>query len=156
MIGTAELRDEFAVVAAARHEDSRKLLAFWNARGPDGIVMGRDLPSRAIAALLSHLMVWEPAGDMTDMHVRLAGSALMRRFPGDLRGRLMSELFPQQTFAELLRGTKRVIQSGAPEILDLRVTSGKIERLHLEVVVLPIRSPDRKRSWVLVGAFCFE
>lgn len=68
----------------------------------------------------------------------------------------MSELFPQQTFAELLRGTKRVIQSGAPEILDLRVTSGKIERLHLEVVVLPIRSPDRKRSWVLVGAFCFE
>jgi hypothetical protein len=152
----ADFRDEFSVIAKPRHKDSEKLLAFWSGRAPDGIVMGRDVPSRAIAPILSHIVVWEPLEDLSDMRIRLAGAALARRFPGDLRGRLMSELFQPADFAVRLPESLAVIDSGTPLILDSRVVSGTIERIHLEVVVLPILSPDRKRGWLLTGTSYFD
>ena len=154
-IGVADLHDAYAIIAAPRHPDSKKLVAFWNASGPDGIVMGRDVPSRKIANLLSHIMVWEPLDDSSDMNVRLAGAALQRRFAGDLKGRMMSELFPPSDFRDHLRNALGVIESGAPLVLDSHVSCGKIEQLHLEVVMLPIASPDRAHRWLLAGSFYF-
>ena len=154
-IGVADLHDDYAVIAAPRHPDSEKLVAFWNAREPDGIVMGRDVPSRKIAPLLSHVIVWEPFADRSNMKVRLAGAALQRRFSGDLKGRKMSELFPPVDFRDHLRETFGVIESGAPLVLDSRVFCGNIEHLHLETVLLPISSPDRTQRWLLAGSFYF-
>jgi hypothetical protein len=154
-IGVADLRDDYAIIAAPRHPDSEKLVAFWNTRGPDGIVMGRDVPSRAIAHLLSHVVVWEPVADRSNMKVRLAGAALQRRFSGDLKGRMMSELFPPADFRNHLRETFSVIESGTPLVLDSHVFCGNIEHLHLETVLLPISSPDRAQCWLLAGSFYF-
>lgn len=153
--GVLDLHDNFAVVAAPRHNDSRNLLAFWKLRAPDGIVMGRDVPSRAIAPLLSHMVVWEPVADGADMKVRLAGAALQRRFSGDLKGHRMSELFAPADFRDHLREMHCVIESGEPRILDSRVSCGTIEQLHLEIVELPVVSPDRAQCWVLSGTFYF-
>ena len=155
-VGVLDLHDDYHVVAAPRHKDAEKLLAFWNERAPDGIVMGRDVPSRAVAPLLSHIMVWEPLDDASDMKVRLAGAALQRRFEGDLKGRMMSELFPPGDFRDHLRDGLRVVESGTPLVLDSRVSCAKIEHLHLEVVMLPILSPERTRRWLLSGTFYFE
>ena len=154
-IGVADLHDDYSVIATPRHPNSEKLVAFWSARGADGIVMGRDVPSRAIAHLLSYIIVWEPLDDRSDMRVRLAGAALQRRFSGDLKGRAMSELFPPADFRDHLRDAFNVIETGIPLILDSHVICGSIERLHLETVWLPIVSPDRAHWWLLTGSFYF-
>jgi len=152
----AHFRDEFTLIPAPRHQGAKKLLAFWNTRPAGGIVVGRDVPSRAIASLLSHIVVWEPLEDNSDMKVRLAGAALSRRFPGDLKGRTMSDLFPAEQFRRTLTESKQVFESGKPLVLDSQVMRGTIEVLHLEVVLLPIRSPDGKRPWLLSGVFYFD
>jgi hypothetical protein len=154
--GVLDLHDNYAVVAAPRHRDSERLLSFWRQRAPDGIVMGRDVPSRTIAPLLSHVMVWEPVADGADMKVRLAGAALQRRFSGDLKGRVMSELYAPADFRDHRQDMLRVIESGVPLVLDSRISCGNIEHLHLEMVVLPILSPDRAHGWVLSGIFYFN
>jgi hypothetical protein len=154
-IGVADLHDNFAIIAVPRHPDSEKLIAFWNLRAPDGIVMARDVPSRKISHLLSHVIVWEPSADRSNMKVRLAGAALQRRFSGDLKGRMMSDLFPPADFRSHLREALSVIESGAPLVLDSHVFCGNIEQLHLETVLLPIVSPDRAQCWLLAGCFYF-
>ncbi|HUO98108.1 MAG TPA: PAS domain-containing protein [Rhizomicrobium sp.] len=154
--GNLDLRDVYEQISTPRHRDSQKLIAFWNARPSDGIVMSRDVPSRQIADLLSRISVWEPVIDTTDLRVRLAGEAVNRRLPGDIRGRLMSELFRSADFKDHMYRTRRVIESGQPLILDSRLFAGRIERLHMEVVLLPIRSPDRSHIWLMVGVFYFD
>lgn len=151
----AETTELYAIVQAAAHPDSKKLLAFWEARSEDGIVMGRDVPSRAIAPLLSHIAVWEPVDEGRNMKIRLAGEAMHRRFPGDLRGLLMSELFASN-FADHLGNARRVLETGLPLILDARMSYGNIEKLHLEVVLLPVVAPARNGLWVLTGGFYFD
>jgi len=152
----AESTEHYAIIPEAVHPDSKKLLAFWEARPKDGIVMGRDVPSRAIARLLSRIAVWEPVDEGRNMRIRLAGEAMHRQFQGDLRGRLMSELFPPENFADHLGNARRVLETGLPLILDARVSYGNIEKLHTEVVLLPVVAPDRNGFWVLAGGFHFD
>jgi hypothetical protein len=151
-----ETTEQYAVVPEAAHPDSKKLLAFWASRPKDGIVMGRDVPSRAIASLLAYVMVWEPVEDGRDMRVRLAGDALHRRFQGDLRGRLMSELFSPAYRAGHLENARNAIVTGGPVIVDTHTNYGNIEKLHAEVVLLPMLSPDRSVRWVLTGSFYYN
>jgi hypothetical protein len=151
-----ETTEQYAVVPEAAHPDSKKLLAFWDCRPRDGIVMGRDVPSRAIASLLAYVMVWEPVEKGRDMRVRLAGDALHRRFQGNLRGRLMSDLFSPAYRAGHLENARNAIVMGEPVIIDSHMNYGNIEKLHVEVVLLPMLSPDRSARWVLAGSFFFN
>jgi hypothetical protein len=154
--GDSECSEKYAIVPAAVHPDSNYLLSFWEARPRDGIVLGRDVPSRAIARLLGSIMVWEPVEQGQDMKVRLAGDALHRRFPGDLRGRRMSELFMPVNFRGHLQNAHHVIAGGQPLILDSRMYYGNIEKLHVEVVLLPVAAHDRSGNWLMAGSFYFN
>ena len=154
-VGSEDLRETFTPLPAPRHPDAQKLKTFWEARPADGIVVGRDVPSRAISHLLSHVVVWEPFENGSDMRVRLAGAALARRFPDNLKGRTMSELFPND-FRSHLSESDQVFEKGTPLFLESRVSCGKIEVLHLEIALLPVRSPDGKRPWLLTGVFFFD
>jgi hypothetical protein len=151
-----ETTEQYAVVSAAAHPDSKRLLAFWDARPQDGIVMGRDVPSRAIASLLTYVMVWEPVKSGADMRVRLAGDALHRRFKGNLRGRMMSELFSPEHFAGHLSNVHKIMETGQSVIVDSHTNYGRIEKMHLETILLPVFSPDRAARWVLAGSFFFN
>lgn len=152
-VSPVQFRDEVAYIAAPELPGPQRLLAIWQTRPADGLMMGRDVPSRALAPLLSHLVVWEPLNDATDFRVRLAGDTLHRRFDGDIKGRLMSELFPVQDLAEHLQTNRRAINSDSPVFLKVFVTSKVAENLSAEVVILPIVSPDRASLWTLSGAF---
>jgi len=150
------LRDQYFVVETASHPDAQQLVAFWNARQPDGVVMGRDVPSRGIAHLLSSIAIWEPIDDWSDMRARLSGASVQKRFGFDVKGHLMSECFAPGEFQDHLQGMARVIKSGQCGILDSRLAIGTVEKLHLEVVVFPVLSPDRTSTWALVGLFYFN
>ena len=93
LIAGREDESEFLCVDALEHWLAPEALDFWEHRPADGIMIGRDVPSRAIARLLNRVIIYEPIDDYRDMKVRLAGVALRRRFDQDVTGLKMSDLF---------------------------------------------------------------
>ena len=75
-MGIANIKDNIQVLEVPTHPKAIRLLEFWNERAVDGIVIGRDVPSRKIADLLSHISIGEPIEGGTDFRIRLAGSSL--------------------------------------------------------------------------------
>ncbi|MGA7676681.1 MAG: PAS domain-containing protein [Rhizomicrobium sp.] len=149
----ADIRDDYRAVAAPSHPKAQKLLAFWKDRAKDGVVVGRDVPSRPISDILSNIMIYEPIDGGRDYRVRLAGESIRRRFGRDVSGMLMSELFSPDEFREHIGTARACIESGTMAIVDSRLTNGAVEWMHLEVVVLPVTAPDRVGKWVLIGLF---
>ena len=137
--GGGPRRNEFRFVDAPTLELAKKLMAFWDARPADGVVVGRDVPSRPLAALLSNISIWEPRESGEDFFVHLAGSATQIRFGEDITGKMMSAVFDPFSF-DLWR-------DGFNAVLKL---------LHLEAIGLPVLSADQSARWVLLGMFYFR
>lgn len=153
---TAELHDEFRSIETPTHPLAVKFLAFWKSRPADGIVIGRDVPSRRIANILSNVILFEPVNGFRDLRVRLAGVAIRHRLDGDIKGKLMSQLFPPEEFRQHIKTAPQVIETNTPLIIDSRLNRGSVEKLHLEVVVLPVFAPNRTDKWILAGYFYFH
>ena len=149
------LRNDYTLVPTPTHPKAQKLLDFWKARPADGIVIGRDVPSRVISDILSNLLVYEPVDGGKDLRVRLAGASIRRRFGGEITGKLMSELFPPDEFQDHLDIHSASLKAGKAKIVNSRLSQGAVEKMHLEVVVLPVAAPDRVSKWVLAGLFYF-
>jgi hypothetical protein len=149
-------RDEFATLAEPRHPASKRLLTFWERRPADGLIVGRDFPSRVIADLLSNVTLWEPAQAGTDFRVRLAGVSVCRRFGRDIKGALFSELFSPDDFRHHLAETRELMLTDKAKVVESRLFDGNVQRLHQEVVILPVLAPNRSDQWVLVGLFFFD
>lgn len=144
-------------VEDASHPDSQRLIVFWRACGEkDGLVVGRDIPSRPLAGLLHSLMVTEPIEDGADYRIRLAGSALRRRYGREITAHRLSELFSAEAFVPHPVITREALTTGTPRVLDVREEEFGQLRRHREVVVLPVLSPDRSAKWVLAGVFYFD
>ena len=154
--GAAGIHNEYRPIAAPAHKEAEKALAFWNARPADGIVIGRDVPSRAIASLLSHVIVHEPINGGSDLKVRVAGTAVRKRFGHDITGETLSQLFPTPSFPARLQSVLTAIDTGAPQFADCQLSSGSLEILHSELVILPILAPDRVSKWALSIVFFFN
>ena len=150
------IRDNFEVVNVPTHPKALKLLAFWNEHAANGIVVGRDIPSRPIADLLSSISIDEPIDDGNDYRVRLAGSSMSCRFGRDITGMRMSELFPPDEFQKHLATRRATIEGGKPIIFSAHLTEGVVEHLHLEAIHLPVLAPDGFTKWVLIGVFYFS
>ena len=151
-----EFSARYATVEAPRHPGAQRLLAFWAARSEDGIVMSRDVPSRAIADLLSNISVLEPTADRTDMRVRLVGASSLKRFGSDVKGRLLSELFPDAEFRDHMKSLRTALESDRPVIVESSLVACAVAKLQFEVVLLPVFSPDRAGRWILSGMFYFR
>src|ERR1700761_8173660 len=103
-----ELDHRFAVLDKPSHKSSQKLIAYWrscDAKG--GMRMGRDIPARAIAPLLSQIMIYEPIANWDDVVVPYAGFGLAKFFGGDITGLPYSQIIAndrgntlQQLFSE--------------------------------------------------------
>ncbi len=154
--GTADIRDHYRTLEAPTHPKARRLMEFWQANATNGIVIGRDVPSRAISELLSSIAIFEPVDGGSDYRARLAGESVRRRFSRDITGKLLSELFPAEDFHDHLNANNAHVLSGTPQIIDSRLTNGAVEQMHLEVVILPVLAPDRASKWLLVGLFYFS
>jgi hypothetical protein len=115
-----------------------------------GFVVGRDLPSRALAGVLRNLAIYEPVGD--DFRMRVAGTGLVRRYGCEVTGLLLSQLYEPQAFKRQRENMERV-QQGEALFADVRVTRGARLQLHYEALQLPVRSPDLSQAWVLGGFF---
>ncbi len=153
-----DLVNDYVRVPAPRHADAIDLLDYWRAvvaRG-DGFVIGRDIPARPIARLLKNLLIHEPLPDGSDTRVRLAGTAVKRRFGSEVHGTMFSDLFPPNEFRHHLAGALDVVRTGVPVVVDSSLKRGALVELHTEIVILPILDRDATTPLLLVGFFYFR
>jgi hypothetical protein len=146
---------EYRVIDALTHPDATTALRFWARRPQDGIRIGRDVPSRAIARLLSHMAIYAPLPDGSDAVVHLAGSGLRMRFGRDITGLKLSQIFVPEDFEVRRAALNDVIGRGEPRLAEIIHRTGDIEVLRLELLTLPVIAPNGKDRWALNIAFYF-
>ncbi|GAA0558372.1 PAS domain-containing protein [Rhizomicrobium electricum] len=146
---------EYRAIDTLTHPDATTALRFWARRPQDGIRIGRDVPSRAIARLLSHVVVYTPLKDGSDAVVHLAGTGLRMRFGRDITGLKLSQIFVPEDFNVRLAALKDVIGRGEPRLAEVVHRTGDIEVLRLELLTLPVVAPNGQDRWALAFAFYF-
>lgn len=153
-VAGAGIHSAYRPITELTHPLADKVMAFWQSRPVDGIVIGRDVPSRAIASLLSRIIVHEPIDGDRDLKVRVAGGGIVRRFGIDITGKTMSELFPTADFKDRRESVLKAIREGTPQYADCVLSTGSIEMLHTELVILPVYAPNHTDVWGLTVC-CF-
>jgi hypothetical protein len=139
--------------SAPVHRGARVLLEAWRARQAEGhFVVGRDVPSRDLARVLSGLALYEPLYT-GDFRVRLAGHALRRRFGRDITGETLSRLMDQAQFSRHAAQMHRLLAGGQPLIVEVRIQEEERLCLCYELVALRVFAPDGRTPWVLSGLF---
>jgi len=136
------------------HFGARLMFDNWRKlRSAGDFVVGRDVPSRVLSPVLRNLVLYEPLDGGCDFAVRLAGSALIRRFGCDITGLKLSELFDRESF-ECHRDTMcEIVATDRPNALDVKLAAKGRTQLHFEVLGLPVLAADRSAVWVLGGLF---
>ena len=103
----------YQIRAEPLHPLAAEFLGVWRevSRARE-LVVGKDMPSRPFARFLSHLMTVEPVDDDTDGRIRVAGSALRKRYGRDVTGARFSELFSSLVAADNLMRLREVRRTG--------------------------------------------
>jgi hypothetical protein len=155
------LQENFRVIAVPRQDLTKQLLAFWNARPADGIVVGRDVPARKIARLLSHVMIWEAVAGGEDFRLQHMGEAIRRRFGDNVTGKLMSELMAPEIFAYHRDVDRKLLTVDDVALFEVTLVSPAIGagegsvQLHYELVKFPVHARDGKSRLIMSGTFYF-
>lgn len=139
--------------SAPVHRGARLLLETWIAREAEApFMVGRDVPSRALARVLSGLVLYEPLRT-GDFRVRLAGHASRRRFGRDVTGESLSRLLDAEQFARHAAPMRALLATGEPMVVEVRVAEEGRLTLCYEQVTLRVLAPDGKTPWILCGIF---
>jgi hypothetical protein len=152
-----ELDHRFEELAEPTLFSIRQIIAYWRTcEAKGGLRMGRDIPARAIAPLLSQIMVYEPFANWEDAHVRYAGFGTAKYFGRDVTGLLYSEMAAGDrsgTLMPLFTDSRRLIAENRYRVLDHRALNDGIEVSRQELVTFPIFGPDGTSRWLLGAAF---
>lgn len=146
---------EYTRVDVLEHPDAAAALRFWQNRPADGIKIGRDVPSRAIARLLSRTVIYEPMDGGIDFKVHLAGSGIRRRFGRDITGELLSQLYNANDLLPRLKGVQEVLATGEARTARVIHRAADVEVLKIELFQMPLMAPNGTDRWVLTFAFYF-
>jgi len=136
------------------HPEALALHDYWLAcQKNGGLKIGRDLPSREIAKLMSKLSVLEANADESDFRFRLVGSAWIERFGRDIKGEWLSSLYDRVLFEQYRAGVLTVLRDGNPKFTDVRIFVRQREAHHIEYTQLPLAPSSEAERCILVGAF---
>ena len=153
----AGFQEVFTVMREPSHYDARHLFVCWRERNDEGgFVIGKDVPSRALARVMSHLVVYEPLDGGRDFRARLAGTSLLRRFGRDISGSKLSELFERSAFEAQREDMRTLLRTRQPCVVEVKATVDTYPVLHFEIVALPVLAPDRETPWILSGLFYYD
>jgi hypothetical protein len=149
-------QDAHTVLAGPVHRDARFLHDEWRRyAGSGGFMVGIHIPSRKLARVLPALSLYEPVDGGRDFHVRLAGTALRRRFGRDITGSRLSEIFSGKRLDYYADRMRRVLSDGEPFVLELRVMHEGLTHLRFEWLGLQVFSPDCRHPWIMTGHFLY-
>lgn len=137
------------------HPDAAAVLAFWEQRPADGLRIGRDVPSRAIAHYLSHMVVNEPINGGPDFKIHLAGEGVRVRFGRDITGERLTRLYGAAEFLPRAADLCDVIKNDRPHMAAVNFHAGHVDVLKLELLMLPVVAPNGIDRWALTFVFYF-
>ena len=148
------LRIDFEEIESLSHADAEALQTYWSyCRQAGSFVMSRDVPSKAIARLMKHLVVLEPLTDCVDFRYHLTGMVLTERLGRDVTGMLISEVFEPRPARSLIDAARKAIDTDGPIFARIHVRGVFSEVRKPELVLLPIGLLNAPGTWVLVGVF---
>lgn len=147
--------ETFVSIDAPRHVHARLLLDEWRKR-ENAFVIGRDIPSRPLAPVLRNVGVLEANRDASDFHVRLAGTAWIRRYGCDVTGAMLSQLYDTETFAGRRDLLRALLSDGVPLLRDVKLMDTGGVYLHYEMVALRAIRTDRKGHCALTAIFPYD
>ncbi len=154
-IESGDTRAEFTRVDKLTHPDAAQAIRFWQERPADGIRIGRDVPSRSIARLLSRIVVYEPVEGGADFKVHLAGSGVRRRFARDITGKTMAQLFSAEDLPARVLSLKYVLSRNEARMTRIIHRAGGVEVMKIELFQVPVTAPNGIDRWVLTFGFHF-
>jgi hypothetical protein len=154
-IESGMIHADYACVDALTHPDAALAVDFWQARPADGIRMGRDVPSRAIARLLSRTAIYEPVDSGMDFKVHLAGTSLRQRFGRDVTGESITQLFGAGDLPGRHQALKDVIALNEARMAHIVYSVASVDVLTVELLQMPIIALNGMDRWVLAFAFYF-
>lgn len=152
----AGVTEDYKIIREPTHPAAIAFLDAWRRQTvEDAFVIGRDIPSQAMARFLESIIVYEPVDGGRDMLVRLAGLAIQTRFNRDIKGMRFSQLFSETEFRAHMLRVQTMLATKEPLIHAICVYRDGRPAFRLEGVVVPALSPDRKSVWVIAGLFYF-
>lgn len=143
-------REVLEWLPAPEMDGTKEVLRVWTELQKDGVVYLRDLPSRAMAAYLQNIIVWEPVDAWKDARVRLMGSALVFRFGGNIKGRLMSDVFSHIERPQHTGMIRAAMNKGIPTFVRSTIRCGDMDLMKLELLLAPIRDVGNGQSLAMV------
>lgn len=156
-----DLIEEFQEIDSPQTLQGRLFAELWSNRPADGLQLGRDIPSRSTAHLLSHLMVAELVEDGTDLEFVLVGESVRARFGLYAVGKRLSALVHPEVFAFHLENDKKLVASDTMTTLDVRLvqrhtgTTFESVVMQYDLILMPVWNKDRSRKVILSAWFCY-
>jgi hypothetical protein len=155
----AAIQENFERIEAPQSETLQALLELWKTRPQDGFEIGRDIPSRAFAPFLSHILLWEPMEGTTDYRLHLCGESLRLRFGNNPVGKSFSQLVAPEAVPHFLEAIKSVLAKDLYSCFNIHLSrSAPIDgrrQLDFELLTFPVWSPRRTARWILNGVHYF-
>lgn len=154
-----DLHEGFHAIDQPQNASLRQLLALWHARPEDGLEIGRDIPSRSFAPLLSHILFWEPIDGGANYRLKLCGEALKLRFGNNAVGMLFTDLIAPEILPSFLEGARTMLARDCHICFDMHLVRDEPlegrSKLHFELVIFPVWSQHRAGRWLLNGIYYF-
>ncbi|OJF89692.1 PAS domain-containing protein [Pararhizobium antarcticum] len=125
-----------------RSKTTADIYSYW-----DTLRGHRDVPGRAqiepadIRHILPDLFILESKPEK-GIRFRLAGTHICALFARELRGSAFDALWLADQTSRMSRIAAEVMKRRTPVILSATALAGARERLPIEVILLPLRSPD--------------
>lgn len=125
-----------------RSKATIEIFAYWDAlRG------NRDVPARGeiepakVRDILADLFIMEKT-TQGDIRFRLAGTRICALFARELRGTTFDAIWRAEQTRRLAQIAADVMAQKAPVVLSAQGLTGDGERISMEMILLPLRSPD--------------
>lgn len=137
-------------LSAPEQEETKQLLRLWNDLQKDGVLSLRSLTLPPMAPFLKYIIIWEPVDEWKDARVRLMGDKLIFRFGGNIKGKLMSEVFSHIEKPQHIGLLRAGMRLNKPSFIKSYMRCGHIEMMTLELFSCPIRDVGGKSMLAMV------
>ena len=137
------VRPEFKRVERAENPHIISLLEFYKRhRRADGLLPRRLIPCRELMPLLQNLYLIEPV-DATgrDWRFRLAGTAIRHRFGIEVTGKLVRDIYTEDSVERPTERYREVAFGREVHILRGRFLGGGREFFDVELLEFPVEGP---------------
>lgn len=117
----------------------RPAYAYWLSKCRNGrLPSRRDIDPTEIPRLLPYLMITELVSSGTRLRFRLAGTAIVAAYGGELTGKYCDEVWPAERRASIMANYRLICEYKQPLLMRHRYVSPRQRQLICHRVVMPL------------------